>query len=360
MNRSLVEILSNYELGQIKKARPFGNGHINKTFLIETNTGKYILQKISTAAFKDVHQLMQNMLIVTSCLRRQGVPTIEIIKTTDNSLYVEYHHGFFRVYRYIDNTVTYETLNGDLSLASKLGATFGEFHAYLSCLDPHTIEETIPHFHDTPKRYNDFLNAISEADQSKIDHANKEIQKVLSWKNKYSILMDALKEEIIPLRVIHNDAKINNILFKNGEPYCVVDLDTVMPGTVLFDIGDAFRSLFTGENEDNPDLSLQTVKLDIFETYMRGYLSKTKSFISKEGIKLIPEAIFLMTIECGMRFLEDYLRGNVYFHVQYEEHNLVRARTQITLAEDILMHQEDFKRILKKLDEEKQHETKCQ
>ena len=164
-------------------------------------------------------------------------------------------------------------------------------------------------------------------------------------------ITDAIKDGSIPLSVTHNDPKINNVLFDEttNKIRCVIDLDTVMPGSVLYDIGDSFRSLFTGENEDNPDLSLQKVRLDIFKAYIEAYLKEMKDDLTKKEIELIPYSIYLMTIECGMRFLEDYLRGNVYFATTYEEHNLVRARTQIALAKDILNNKEELMKIVNEI-----------
>ena len=352
MKQRVLNILKNFKLaGKLTSIKPFGNGHINKTLFVKTTEDEYILQKINNYAFKDVDLLMHNMDVVTYFIKEQGYETIDIIRTKNGKLYVLDNNEYFRMFRYIKNSKTYETVGNDLSLAAALGEAFGNLHHLLADLNANELGETIPNFHNTPKRFSNFCSAYLKSDVSLRKKAREEIDYILDQNGSYSGVTDGIRNGEIKNHITHNDPKINNVLFDEttNKIRCVIDLDTVMPGSVLYDIGDSFRSLFTGENEDNPDLSLQKVRLDIFKAYIEAYLKEMKDDLTKKEIELIPYSIYLMTIECGMRFLEDYLKGNVYFHVDYEEHNLVRARTQIALAKDILNNKEELMKIVNEI-----------
>ena len=359
MEAKLISLIKNFNIaGEILSVEPFGSGHINKTYRVVTSEDEYILQQINDYAFKDVDVLMNNINIVTSFIKAKGERTLEVIPTLDNKLYAVSEGKYFRIYKFVQHSVCYQTVGKDLSLASKLGNAFGKFHHLLADLDATKLKEVIVNFHNTPNRFQNFYNTYVSSDETKRKKAKQEIEFILDHENTYSKVYDGLKSGEVKVHTTHNDPKINNILFdeKTNEVLCVIDLDTVMPGSVLYDVGDSFRSLFTGENEDNPDLSLQTVKLDVFKAYISSYLKEMKDDLTKKEIELIPYSIYLLTIECGMRFLEDYLRGNVYFHVTYEEHNLVRSRTQIALAKDILDKQEQLAQIVKEIMEELKHD----
>ena len=338
--------------GKILAIKPFGEGHINSTFLVETDEEKYILQKINSYVFQDVDTLMNNINKVSKFLFNHDQESLQIIPSKDGKLYREYEDEYYRVYVFVKDTVTYQKVGNDLSLVRSAGLSFGEFHYALKDFPIDEIKEVIPDFHNTSKRFTDFLFALLKADPIKKEEAKEEIQYILSKKDEYSLIYDALREGEIKKTVCHNDTKINNILFDKttGKCRCVIDLDTVMPGTVLFDIGDAFRGMFTGDNEDNIDTSLLKVDADIYRAYIESYFVKMKNELNSKEKELIPFSIFLMTIECGMRFLEDYLKGNVYFHTEYETHNLVRARTQIALADDILKNIDLLKKITEEID----------
>ena len=359
MEDKIISLIKNFNIaGDIVSIEPFGSGHINKTYRVSTSEDEYILQQINDYAFKDVDVLMNNINIVTSFIKAKGEKTLEVIPTVDNKLYVLDEGKYFRAYRFVQHSVCYQTVGKDLSLAAKLGNAFGKFHHLLADLDATQLKEVIVNFHNTPSRFKNFYNAYVGSEESKRNKARQEIEFILDHENTYSEIVNGLRSGEVKVHTTHNDPKINNILFdeKTKKVLCVIDLDTVMPGSVLYDVGDSFRSLFTGENEDNPDLSLQTVKLDIFKAYMTAYLKEMKNDLTKKEIELIPYSIYLMTIECGMRFLEDYLRGNVYFHVTYEEHNLVRSRTQIALAKDILRNKEKLSKIVEEIMEELKHD----
>ncbi len=358
MDNKLLSLIKIFNIvGNPIEFSPFGSGHINKTYRVVTDKDEYILQQINDYAFKDVEGLMNNIDIVTSFIRKQGGRSLEIVPTVEGKLYAFYDGKYYRVYKFVKNNICYQTVGKDLSLAYKLGVAFGKFHHLLAGLDASLLKETIVNFHNTPNRFNNFNNAYVTTDEKKRKIAKSEIEFFLEQQSNLSKIVDGLKSGEVKVHTTHNDPKINNILFdaKTNEVLCVIDLDTVMPGSVLYDVGDSFRSLFTGENEDNPDLSFQKVNLDIFKQYMTGYLAEMKDDLTKRELEFIPYSIYLLTTECGMRFLEDYLRGNAYFHVTYEEHNLVRSRTQIALAKDILANEDALLRIVKEIMEELKH-----
>ena len=336
--------------GDVKSVAPYGEGHINETSLVITTKGKYILQKISQTAFPDVDMLMRNIDIVTKHLAKKGITSLSIVKTKKGELYLRNESGAYRVYDFVENTVCKQSLS-DYKQVEMVGEAFGDLHTSLSDLDASSLGEIIPCFHDTKKRFADFLSAYKEDKLGRLASCKQEAEAILAQKKYYGLIVDGIADGSIPLHVTHNDPKINNVLFDidSGKVRCIIDLDTVMPGSVLYDFGDAHRSLFIGSHEDDIDLNNVNIDLEIFRSYLRGYYRKAKSFLSTREKELITLAPFLMTIECGMRFLEDYLKGDVYFHIKYKEHNLVRARTQIKLAKLILSKQEEMKAIAKEI-----------
>lgn len=351
-HQELYALAGDFEiLGNILDISTFGEGHINRTYLVTTDKDKYILQRINNIVFKDIDALMNNINIVTSFISSQGKETIKLIKTKDNKLYKKIPGGYYRIMEVNKETITYQKVDGNLKLVESCGEAFGELHQLLSHIDPKDIKETIPNFHNTKRRYLNLLDAYATIEDEKVKETKDEFKFILDNKASYSLIYDEIAKGNIKERIIHNDTKINNILFdkKTNLYRCVIDLDTLMPGSVLFDIGDAFRGFFTGDNEDNPDTSLLKVDKEVFKTFVKAYLSKMKNELSEMEIKLIPFSAYLMTIECGIRFLEDYLRGNVYFAVKYEKHNLVRARSQIALAKDILAHLDELNEIVSEL-----------
>lgn len=355
MNERIINIIKNFHIaGNITSVKTFGNGHINKTVLVNTDEDEYILQQINSVAFPDVNMLMNNIDIVTSFIKSQELETLEVIKTNDGKLYYAEGKQYFRMYKYIQNTICYETIGDNLSLAANVGRAYGNLHKLLSHIDPSLIGEVIPNFHNTPKRYNDFYNSYLKASDKKKELAKEEIDFIISHQDTYSKIVDGIKDGSIKNHIIHNDTKINNILFdkNSGDIRCVIDLDTIMPGSVLYDIGDSFRGIYSGENEDNEDTSLLKVNLPIFKVLTKAYLLEMKDELTNKEIELIPYSIYLMTIECGMRFLADYFDGNIYFNIVYQTHNLVRCRSQIALAKDVLFNLENMNNIIKEIMEE--------
>ena len=350
MDELIIKVANLFDIeGEISSYSPIGNGHINSTLLCITNTGKkYVLQKINNNVFKDVELLMSNYYKISQYLFDIGFESIHIRKTKDDRTYCCCGESMYRMYDYIDNTIWYEEID-DLDAVFKAAQAFGKLHKALKGFDARELGEVIPNFHNTYQRYLNLLDAIKEDKLERAKTCCSEIELAKSFENEYGKVVFAIKDKEIPLAVTHNDPKINNVLFdKNtGNFRAVIDLDTVMPGSYLYDFGDALRSLFTGDNEDSEDLSKLVVNYDIFEMYVKGYLSEMKDVLSKKEIELLPFSAFLLTVECGMRFLEDYLRGDIYFRVSKENHNLIRARTQLTLASRIYKNLDKLTEIVK-------------
>jgi len=337
MQTKLVDIVKSFKIsGEVENIEKFGSGHIAETYLISTTKDSYILQKINNYVFKDVDMLMENINKVTSYLLNKGIETIEIIRTKEDNLYLSKKGEFYRLYSYIKNTISYD-ICPDIDTFNKAGKAFGEFQYALIDFDAKSLFETIKDFHNTPKRFKDFTESLDNDLKSRKDTCKDDINYILSLQDKLSKIVDGINNKTIPLRVTHNDTKLNNILFDKDtlKVRAVVDLDTVMPGSLLYDFGDAIRSGAVIGKEDEKDLDNVHFSLDLFKSYLEGYLSVLKDTITKEEINLLPYSAFLITLECGMRFLGDYLDGDLYFSIDYPEHNLVRARTQLKVAKEI-------------------------
>lgn len=321
--------------GAVQDVRPYGEGHINVTLLVTTDKKRYILQKMNTRVFPDSDGLMRNICGVTEHLRSRGIETLEVIPAKDGASYVK-GAECFRMYAFIENTVTYQQVT-DKNVFRNSGKAFGEFQNYLAEFNAEQLNETIPRFHDTPKRFADFLLALEKDEFARAARCREEIGYVLAQKDTYSKVTDGIKDGSIPLRVTHNDTKLNNILMdeKTNEARAVIDLDTVMPGSMLYDFGDSIRFGATTAAEDEPDISKVHFSPELFEAYAQGFCGAVKNSITPREAELLPYGAYLMTVECGMRFLTDYLSGNVYFATKYEEHNLIRCRTQFALAKEI-------------------------
>lgn len=338
------EFLPNEEFVAYKR---YGNGHINSTFLmISKKFEAYVLQRINHYAFKDIDLLMNNICEVTSHLNKKKIESIQMIKATNGKHYVEEDGEFYRMYRFMDFTMTFEKPEG-LQTVRNAAEAFGKFHKNLSDLDANKLGEVIPHFHDTPKRYNDLVNAIKEDKMDRVKNVQREIAIVEKYKEKLGLITEGLVSGEVKLHITHNDPKINNALFdeETRQFRSIIDLDTVMPGSVLYDFGDALRSLFTGDKEDSLDYEKVVGNLKIYKAYLESYYKETQSFLTKREKELFPYAPFILSIECGIRFLEDYLKGDVYFHTKYPEHNLDRARTQLNLASSIIENIDEYQKI---------------
>ena len=319
-------------IGEVKEICPYGEGHINVTYLVTTDKKRYIMQKMNTNVFPHSANLMKNICAVTEYLRAQGVETLNVVPTKDGKSFLETDANW-RVYDFIEDTVTYQTARNKQVFANS-GRAFGEFQNYLAGFDASVLSDIIPQFHDTPKRFRDFKAALEKDKCGRARDCKPEIDFILSHEKTYGIAMEGLGDGTLPLRVTHNDTKLNNILMdaKTDEARAVIDLDTVMPGSMIFDFGDSIRFGASTAAEDEKDLDKVHFSLELFRAYAEGFCGAVKKSITPREKELLPYGAYLMTIECGMRFLTDYLVGDTYFATKYEGHNLVRTRTQLKLA----------------------------
>lgn len=336
MDDKILTVIGNFAIeGNIRDIRSYGEGHINFTYLVSTDKKRYILQRINDAVFSDVDGLMNNIYGVTSHLKKMGVETLNVVPTKNGKLYLK-DDKYYRVYDFIENTVTYQSAE-DIKMFACSGEAFGKFQNYLSTYDASTLVETIPRFHDTPKRFADFKKSLEEDKFGRAKDCRKEIEYVMSMESTYGTIINDLKSGKLPLRVTHNDTKLNNVLMdaKTNKARAVIDLDTVMPGSSLYDFGDSIRFGACTNKEDEPDLTKVVFDKERFKAYATGYCTAVKESITERETELLSYGAYLMTIECGMRFLADYLSGDVYFKTTRVGQNLDRCRTQLCLASQI-------------------------
>lgn len=343
-------ILSNFKvLGTLVSCERYGEGHINETYLaVMDDNGaeiKYILQRINDKIFP-VKELMKNITLVTEFNRskiiaRGGNPdreALSLVYTNNGESYYfdKVSGGYFRVYIFIDDAVSFQVVEKPEHFYQSAVA-FGNFANLLAEFDATELFEVIPKFHDTGKRYNDFINSLNADKLNRAKGVRKEIDFVLERKDYCNRIVDLLKSGEIPTKVTHNDTKLNNVMLDSvtGEPVAVIDLDTIMPGSICYDFGDSIRFGCNPASEDEKDLSKVNFDINLFEQYTKGYLSAVGNGATELEKKNLAFGAILMTYECGIRFLADYLDGDVYFHVKREGHNLDRARTQFKLVEDM-------------------------
>jgi len=332
----------------------YGNGHINETYLVVDSTARsYILQKINTNIFKDPVSLMQNVAAVTSYLRKRNAEvnsTMTLVPTKDGKDWLVDEKGeYWRVYDLITNSICLEQAQTAEDFKES-GFAFGDFQRQLADFPAHTLTETIPHFHDTPKRFEAFHAAVAADSQGRAKDVQREIEFALAREAYAPFLMDKQRSGELPLRVTHNDTKLNNVLLDRNtrKTLCVVDLDTVMPGLSVTDFGDSIRFGASTAVEDEKDLGKVSMSLALLEAYTEGFLSACGKSLTATELACLADGAKMMTLECGTRFFTDYLQGDVYFHTRYPEQNLDRARTQFKLVADMEAKWDDMQRIIEK------------
>jgi len=351
--------------GQFVEAKMINSGHINDTYFIslsenskDNNRLHYILQRINHNVFKEPEKVMDNIIKVTRYLREKiiaigGNPdreTLGFISATDGRfLYKSKDGNYWRLYTFIDDAQTYQVVENSNHFYSA-GKAFGKFQMLLSDFPVEDLHETIPEFHNTPKRFMSLIESIDRDVMNRAKHVKPEIDFVEKRADKISVVIDLLHENKLPLRVTHNDTKFNNVLIdnKSGEGICVIDLDTVMPGTSLYDFGDSIRSGANTADEDEPDLSKVWMDINLFEQFTQGYLEMASGFLTPLELEYLPFSSMLITFELGMRFLTDYLNGDTYFKIHREGHNLDRARVQFKLVSDMEEKNEQMNIIVEK------------
>lgn len=349
-------IVNNFKVvGDIIEVSNYGNGLINGTFLITCfdgdNKNRYILQMINKNVFKQPDKVMENILKVTDYLRNKVETSREVltvVHTNDGGCYCyDENNDLWRMYEYIEDSICLDRPEF-LEDFYQAGLAFGKFQRYLSAFSPECLNETIPDFHNTPKRYENFLKALEEDKLGRAKDVKAEIEFIKQRKDFYSVLIDNNKKGILPLRVSHNDTKMNNVMLDcdSRRALCVIDLDTIMPGFSVTDFGDAIRFGASTAAEDEKDLNKVSMDINLFEIYTKGFIKGCGGQLPKDEILLLPEGAKMMTIECGMRFLTDYLEGDTYFKTSYPEHNLVRCRTQLKLVADMEEKWDKMKRIV--------------
>ena len=347
----LSEVLEAFDFGAVVVgAVRFGQGHINDTFVVHTQPEneccrRFILQRMSSAAFKRPDQLMENIIGVTEYLGREVEKTggsrereaMRVIRPRNGEpYYTDSDGGAWRVYPFVEDTVCYQSAETPELFAAS-GRAFGRFQRLLQSYPAETLHETIPHFHDTEDRLAKLKAAVAADKLGRAAECRAEIDFMMAREKDCSAALQALRDGILPLRVTHNDTKLNNVLMDKttGEGICIIDLDTVMPGLSINDFGDSIRFGANHSAEDETDLSKVNLDVDLFEAYTQAFLEGAGGTLTEKEIEYLPWGAKLMTLECGMRFLTDYLEGDVYFHISREGQNLDRCRTQCKLVQDM-------------------------
>lgn len=348
--------------GEVMSVEPYGNGHINTTYVAIVNVAgvrtRFIMQKINTNIFPRVDELMQNINNVTSYVRKiveakGGDPDREVltvIKTLDGkAYYTDDENNCYRIYIFIEDTVALQIVD-DANVFEGAGQAFGEFMSHLNDYPADTLFEPIYNFHNTAVRFQTFSKVLAEDKLSRACDVKAEIKFVLDRVAMCDKVVNMLADGSLPLRVTHNDTKLNNVLMddKTGEPVCVIDLDTIMPGSLLYDFGDAIRSGCNTGLEDEPDLTKVSFDINLYEHFTRGFLAGVGENITANERDMLSFGAILMTYECGMRFLTDYLDGDNYFKTHYDTHNLDRCRTQFKLVADMEKVLEDMNEIARR------------
>ena len=355
----IKQITSAFQLnGKPVSWREFGHGHINGTFKVTTDTGsEYILQKINKYVFQHPVRLMNNVIAVTDYLReRVDDPrmAMHFLHAKNGQPYFRDSDGdFWRMYDFMQGFCL-DAPESDEDFYQS-GLAFGRFQELLADFPADSLYETIPEFHNTVDRYRQFKASVAIDPMGRLANVREEVDFILAHEEVGSILQHMRESGELPLRVTHNDTKLNNVLLDRmtRKSLCVLDLDTVMPGLSVHDFGDSIRFGAATAAEDEQDLSKMNMDLHMFEVYTRGFLEAATALTDKE-VEMLPLGALTMTLEVGLRFLKDYIDGDLYFKTAYPEHNLVRAKTQLKLVADMEEKMDEMKRIVAKVKAEVQ------
>lgn len=358
------EAIQGFQLGdKMTGVTRFGSGHINDTFLVTLREdgkvdSRVILQKMNKGIFTQPVELMENVMNVTAFLRERiiendGDPereTLNVIPDRDgNPYFVDSLGEYWRCYKFIEGATCYDQVENPEDFYESAVA-FGNFQKLLADFPAETLHETIARFHDTKARFEVFKKAVEADVCGRADSVRPEIEFVLSHEETANVFGDLLAKGEIPLRVTHNDTKLNNIMIDNEthKGICVIDLDTVMPGIAMNDFGDSIRFGASTAAEDEKDLDKVWCSMELFDIYAKGFIEGCAGRLTQKEIELLPMGAKVMTFECGMRFLTDYLQGDTYFKIHRPEHNLDRCRTQFKLVQDMEAKWDEMSSIIKK------------
>ena len=342
--------------GDIKSIEPYGNGHINLTLLVSTDKKKYMLQKINKTVFRDPVSLMKNFCSVSEFLVERAKEAgkdpsrevLTVVKTKDGKdIYLDSLGEYWRMVNFVSGSVSYDKVETpeQFYLSAK---SFGDFQYQLRNYPADTLFETIKDFHNTPERLNQLRRAAEADPMGRAKDVRAEIEFAYSREEFINIFENAYKEGKLPIRITHNDTKLNNILFdkETGKALCVIDFDTIMPGYAVNDFGDSIRFGATTALEDETDLSKVNFDIELYEIYTKGFMEGLKGGLSDFEIDMLPYSAIMMTLECGMRFLADHLSGDTYFRIHRTGHNLDRARNQFKLVSDMEKALPEMQRIV--------------
>lgn len=360
---NLEKIFSRFKAkGSFLSGEPYGSGHIHDTFRVitrEHDCHDYILQRLNNRIFSDIDALQNNISLVTSHIRRKLLEAgeddidrkvLQIIETHEGENYhIDSTGSYWRMYIFISDHVSYDIVK-DEHQAYQGGKAIGRFQSLLSDLDSTQLNETIPYFHDIEKRLEKFYATLEKDPVGRSEYCRKEIDFVKKRSEEMSLILNLGRQGKIPLRTTHNDTKFNNVLLdRNNNALCVIDLDTVMPGYIHYDFGDAIRTVANCSSEDERDLSKVKMDIKLFEAYADGYLSETSNTLNKTELEQLAFAPRLITFTIGLRFLTDYIDGDNYFKIHREGHNIDRARTQFRLVESNENQYEEMVQIINRL-----------
>ena len=361
MSNNVDEMIARFnKSGKVIGHKVFNSGHINNTVLLYVDEGgkcnKYVLQRINTNVFNRPEEVMENIANVTKYIGREleirGISSqgrVLNFSKSDNGKYfvVDANGGYWRLYDFVDNSVTFDIADNDVLFET--GRAFGEFQTLLKDYPSHELYATIPDFHNTPKRYERFKQGLLADPCGRVQYVQPEISQYWALEGVVSQMQKMLDAGRLPLRVTHNDTKCNNVLFddKTYKYLCVIDLDTVMPGLAGFDFGDAVRFATNTCAEDCKDLDAVKVDMDKFKAFTKGFINEVGGSLTKEEIETLVLGSITMTTECGLRFLTDYIDGDNYFKIEYPQQNLDRARCQLKLAQEMLLHRNEMEKIVR-------------
>ena len=329
---------------EVNQVSDLNSGFINDTYLVKTTSGsKYVLQRISTVVFKDVENVIRNKVLISEHLSKSqtNYKIVRFIKThSDGAFFKDEDSNYWNLMTFIPDSITHDVATNS-GLVEEAGKLYGDFIIQAADLDMDKLVETLPDFHSIPLRYQQFDEALKNTKEETKLNAKEDIDFVFNCRKEMHELSELKVQNKFPIRVTHNDAKLGNILFdKNDKGLAVIDLDTVMPGIVAFDFGDSIRSICTTTAEDDTNLEATKINLEFYEAFCKGFAATTKHILTPLEIKYLPLGAKTITFIMGLRILTDYLNNNVYYKVDYETHNLVRAKNQFKLVKSI---QENYK-----------------